>query len=123
MTTPIVLAGWSGGVPRLLTERGRGLEAGEGADAVDHRGRDTGELAVRRGYWCQHRGRVMRGADLDQDCDGKCRDHGHFPGDKEQVDPGRDADAQVRDTGHRRDDDQEQRPAADGHMRQRDHQL
>jgi len=35
-------------VPRFFTERGGGLEAGERGDAVDHRIRDIGELAVRR---------------------------------------------------------------------------
>src|SRR5271169_4615986 len=52
-------------VPRLLTERGGRLETGERGDAVDHRIRDVGELAVRRRCRRQDGNRVMRWPEFD----------------------------------------------------------
>src|SRR5258707_5332003 len=75
-------------IPRLLTERGGRFKAGERGDAVDHRIGDVGELAVRRRCRCENGSRVMVWGDLDQDRDGKCRDDGHFPGHKDQIDRG-----------------------------------
>jgi hypothetical protein len=113
----------SAGVSGFLAECRRRLEAGKCGDAEDHRIGDVSELAVRRRPRCEDCGGVVGWPDLDQNRDGQGGDDGYFPGDQDQVDPGRGPDAQVGDQGHRGQDDDEQHPSRDGHMQGVGHQI
>ena len=62
-------------------------------DAVDHRVGASGGLARAGPGGDKHGQRVMRGPDLGQDGDGQRRDHGHLPGDQQQIDRARGPDS------------------------------